>query len=343
MICTQTLDVNDPILGFFHRWVEEFAKHFERIDVICLKEGIHSLPAHVHVHSLGKEGGESYAKYLARFYTYFWQAYMDRHADFVFFHMGAIYNILAAPFSLIRRFKKTKFYWWKTHGHINLMGRIALLFVDRVYTAVAESFPVRSRKRHVVGHAIDTDLFNYTINYKINYTILFTGRISRTKHVEQVIEIVRRLRDEDVLVTARIVGQVLDRAYYDELQKQVQEHDLTESVTFVPGISQSELVTEYQQAAIFINPSETDGLDKVVLEAMACGSVPLTANRSFDAMLSPHGLYMERGDIAGYAARAKEILEMDEDTRAELTKELRTVVGREHALTTLPKRIFNIG
>ena len=59
LICTQAIDKNDPILGFFHRWVIEFAKHFEHISVICLREGTHTLPENVSVYSLGKEGGES--------------------------------------------------------------------------------------------------------------------------------------------------------------------------------------------------------------------------------------------------------------------------------------------
>ena len=29
LLITQKIDKDDPILGFFHRWVEEFAKHFE--------------------------------------------------------------------------------------------------------------------------------------------------------------------------------------------------------------------------------------------------------------------------------------------------------------------------
>lgn len=26
LIITQKIDINDPILGFFHKWIEEFAK-----------------------------------------------------------------------------------------------------------------------------------------------------------------------------------------------------------------------------------------------------------------------------------------------------------------------------
>ena len=54
LITTQAVDLDDPVLGFFHRWIEEFAKHCESISVICLKEGRHDLPDNVHVYSLGK-------------------------------------------------------------------------------------------------------------------------------------------------------------------------------------------------------------------------------------------------------------------------------------------------
>ena len=68
LIITQIIDKDDPILGFFHRWVEEFAKHIDHIDVICLKKGEHTLPSNVSVYSLGKEGGESRIKYTFRVY-----------------------------------------------------------------------------------------------------------------------------------------------------------------------------------------------------------------------------------------------------------------------------------
>ena len=61
LITTQVVDQNDLFLGFFHGWLEEFAKHFEHITVICLKEGTHSLPENVEVISLGKERGTSRA------------------------------------------------------------------------------------------------------------------------------------------------------------------------------------------------------------------------------------------------------------------------------------------
>src|SRR3989344_3692203 len=54
LICTQAADQDDPVLGFFHEWIAGLAKQFESVEVVCLKEGRHALPANVSVHSLGK-------------------------------------------------------------------------------------------------------------------------------------------------------------------------------------------------------------------------------------------------------------------------------------------------
>jgi len=59
LIVTQTIDSNDPVLGFFVRWVEEFSKQCEEVTVICLQKGEYELPKNVRVFSLGKESTKS--------------------------------------------------------------------------------------------------------------------------------------------------------------------------------------------------------------------------------------------------------------------------------------------
>jgi len=341
LITTQIIDKNDPMLGFFHRWVEEFAKHFDRIDVICLKEGTQTLPANVQVHSLGKESGENRFKYTWRFYKNFWKLYIKQDVDFVFFHMGAVYNIMAAPFFLIRKIKKTKFYWWKTHGHINLTGKTALLFVDNVFTAIKESFPIDTRKKVVVGHAIDTNLFKLGDRVKKEDTILFVGRLSRSKRVEQVIEIVSKLKDREFNIKAKIIGDTAENDYEEELRSLVKKLKFEEEIEFVGGVPQESLVKEYQCSRIFINPSDNDGLDKVVLEAMASGCVPLTGNLSFENILSAYGLFMKKGDIDGYVKEVEKIFALTDEEYNALVTKLRSDVVRQHTIDTLSNRIFN--
>ena len=105
LILTQKIDRNDPILGFFHRWVEEFAKHCESVIVVCLQKGEYDLPKNVRVLSIGKEEGGSrmrkIVRYIVRFYRYIWHE--RENYDAVFVHMNPIYVCLAGP-------------WWRLTG-----------------------------------------------------------------------------------------------------------------------------------------------------------------------------------------------------------------------------------
>ena len=342
LITTQAVDKNDPILGFFHSWILEFSKHFEQIEVICLREGVHDLPAHVHVHSLGKEYGENNLKYLVRFYYFFSKVFFGIKVDYAFFHMGAIYNILALPFFLLRKIFNTKFYWWKAHGHINWVGRLALMCVDRVYTSTESGFPIVTRKRVVVGQAIDTTLFtpeNVSGNVRPQNEIIFVGRITPIKRIEDLIHTVAILHERGTPVTCTIVGPVVDEVYYAKMQKLSESLQLTSSITFVGTRTQEELVSLYHHATFFLNTSVTQSMDKVVLEAILSGCIPVTGNRAFREMLDPYGLYLEKPTPELYA---ETILTLPERDTSKLVEDLRTAVIASHSIKTFTKRIFGI-
>ena len=67
LIITQKVDRSDPILGFFHRWLVEFAAHCEKVTVIGQLVGEHDLPRNVDVHSLGKEEDHSRLRQMIMF------------------------------------------------------------------------------------------------------------------------------------------------------------------------------------------------------------------------------------------------------------------------------------
>ncbi len=340
LICTQVVDRNHPILGFFHSWIFEFSKYFSEVHVICLEKGEYELPDHVRIYSLGKERGASKLSQLGTFYRVFAQVFFRVRVDYVFFHMGAIYNLLAAPFFVVRKLYTTKFYWWKTHGQINTMGRLALIFTDRVYTAAAASFPIRSQKRLVIGHAIDLDLFSLPVSEERNVDILFAGRFSRTKKIEQVIKTIALLQQREQSLRVVLVGEATDKIYHQEIIDLINANDLSDTIEIRPPVNQSELLKLYQSAVIFMNPSEHDGLDKVILEAMACGCIPITGNKAFEAMLLPHRLFEDKGDIRGFAAQAQKILSWSEAEKYAMINALRASVEQNHSLATLYGRIF---
>lgn len=343
LICTQTLDKNHPILGFFHGWILEFSKHFSEVHVICLQKGAYILPPHVYVYSLGKEEGESRLKYIYRFYKNFGHIFFKVRVDFVFFHMGAIYNILASPFFFLRKIYKTKFYWWKTHGHINLVGKIALLCVDRVYTAAEVSFPINTKKKYVVGHAIDTNISTHLKNeVGITKTILFVGRVTSVKNIEYVLTTAQILHEKGIDFCVRIVGASPDAKYLTALETMVRDMHLDTVVTFVGALLHTDLEAEYQNADVVMNPSKTGGIDKVVLEAMSYGTPVVALEETYGTILSGFGLAVKAQDARLYAERIEAIFNYPKAEQTLLAQSLQKEIQEHHALDTLTKRIFNI-
>jgi len=344
LITTQVIDKNDPILGFFHRWVEEFAVHFEHIYVICLKEGEHTLPSNVTVYSLGKEDGESRLKYTWRFYTYFTNIFFQEKVDFVFFHMGAIYNIMAAPYFFFRKIYGTKFYWWKTHGLLNTLGKVAFRFVDKVFTAGEKSFPISSKKINVVGHAIDTSQFSFVTNKGISegvIKVISVGRVVPIKKIECAFEAVKNVRDVHVPISLSVYGPISDAQYKKRLDHIIYKYNLDGIVSFAGPVEHGELPLIYAQYDVLIHPAYEAGFDKVVLEAMAVGVIPVTSIQSFKSILEPYGLYIPPNDSIGYTNIISKIAHMSKIEREKLSSALRNIVVEGHSITTLSQRIFN--
>ena len=126
LIITQVLDTEHPILGFFHRWVEEFASQAELVHVIALQIGTHKLPENVHVYSLGKEQGQSRIKYLWRLYRCIWKL---RHSyDGVFVHMNQQYVPLGYP---LWKLLGKRIGLWYAHGAVSRSLRLAVRLADR--------------------------------------------------------------------------------------------------------------------------------------------------------------------------------------------------------------------
>lgn len=343
LITTQVMDKNHPILGFFHGWVQEFAQHFERIDVICLEEGEHSLPSHVYVHSLEKEKGRSKIKYLFNFYRHFYRG-LKQKPDFVFFHMGAILNILAAPFFLLWP-KRPKFYWWKTHGQLNWLGKVAAWFVDRIYTAGDRSFPSSTHRLKVVGHGIDTGSFPYRSNSELEpvdeIRLLSVGRVTEIKNTLLSIEVVRKLTDEGLNVSLSIVGPLDNKNYVEKVKQKITEYDLSEKVVLMGPVPPQELLPHYHQADILLHPAQGAGYDKVVLEAGLCGVVPITTTPSYKSLLEGYDLYVEVETADNICRVIKFVSKQDKTKRANMMSKLRGKIVEKHSLATLHERIFS--
>lgn len=266
---TQAVDEDNPTLGFFVRWITEFAKYADHLEVICLYKGRYTLPTNVRVHSLGKENGRRSALvYAIKFKMLAWELRNDY--DAVFVHMNPEYVAIAG---ILWRILGKKIALWYTHKSVTLWLRVAALLADIIFTASKESFRLKSSRVRVMGHGIDTELFSPDLSVPRMGHYLSVGRLMPSKDHRTAIAEARN--DGKRL---RIVGEGPER---DELEAYARS--LGAQVGFLAGLSQAKLRDEYRKAALLIHTSKTGSLDKVVLEALACG-LPV---RTHDPALKP--------------------------------------------------------
>lgn len=282
LILTQIVDVKDTSLSFFHRWLEEFAPHYEQIIVVCLKEGTHSLPANVRVYSLGKETGPSRLKYVARLFRY---AIAFRHEyEAVFVHMNQEYIVLAG---WLWRLMGKRLYMWRNYHTGNWLTDVAAFFCNKVFCTSTFSYTARYRKTVIMPVGVDLSGFSDMHMLPKPNSILSFGRIAGSKRIECFIEALGMLRDKGLSFTADIYGDPLpqDEPYRERLKAYVAELDLSDRVAFHAGVPNSEASRIFAEHEIFVNASPSGMYDKMIFEAAASGSLSLASSHDWAALV----------------------------------------------------------
>jgi glycosyltransferase involved in cell wall biosynthesis len=344
LITTQKVDIDDDVLGFFHGWLLEFAKHCESLTVICLYEGRHELPANVRVLSLGKESGRSRWKYLWRFYGHIFRERFGY--DSVFVHMNPEYVVLGG---LFWRMLGKKVFLWYLHRAVNAKLRLAEILASVVFTASPESFGIPSRKLQVVGHGIDCQRFlpgRPALPFSPEgFRLLCVGRISPIKNQKMLVEAMAILRDKHGRsgVKLDIVGasaRESDSSYLQAVKDLADSLGLSESIRFVGSVPNQGIAPFYAGSDLSINLCPTGGMDKVVLESWASSLPCLLRNKTFSPYLANYPEYIfDSDDPEALAARIDSIIGMRSERYRQSAEAFRLAVEEKHSLSALISRL----
>ena len=321
LIVTQKVDRTDPILGFFHAWVEAFSSRCESVTVIGQSVGKHSFRNNVAVLSLGKDHGAGVLAQVCIFWKYVWQC-RNRY-DAVFVHMTPIWVILGAPLWVL--LGKRVYLWYEIkRGSIKLS--IALRMVRRVFMASEQGLPARSKKQIVTGHGIDTAEFIPDRALREPGHIVTAGRVTGIKHYELIARMFAKLPPSCRMTIAG--GTVT------EADKQV-EHDLRELMhrlgvakrVEIGWVAPGDMPLLLARADVFVHASQ-GGLDKALLQAMACGCPVVSVSTAAGGTLPE----VCAATPETMAEKVRHLLSLSDDGRTKLARELRAIVVREHGL-----------
>lgn len=340
LLFNQKTDADDPGLGVAVEWIGAFARRVDRVYVITHEAG--RLPAwpNVQILSVGRERGWSRLRRLVTFYRSLLAVLRRDRIDGCFVHMIPIFTVLAAP---LLKWKRIPIVQWYAHSGTPLALRLAHRLANYVATASPESFRLSSRKVIVTGHGIDTQRFApgpAPTPREGGLQVLSVGRITPIKHLETVLAAAAVLSGEGHPFRLLIVGgprTPADRSYAEEMWNRAQALGLRQVVQFKGTVPPADVPAWYRQADLCVNLSDTDSIDKAVLEAMSCGLPVVTSNVAFRPLLvdiAPELLVPKR-DAEAVARAILTVAGWGEGRRQAVAQRLREIVVARHNMERL--------
>ena len=339
LVVTQAVDIEDPVLGFFHRWLEEFARHTTSIEAICLTQGRSDLPKNVRVHSLGKEHGRPRfaprTKYAFRFFALAWR--LRNEYDAVFVHMNEEYVLI---FGLLWRVLGKRVVLWRNFKTGSWMTPTACRLANAVCYTSPESFTKRFSNAVQMPVGIDTNVFKPAEIFPAPHTLLFFGRLDEIKRPDLFLSALEILAHDGVAYEAHLYGDPTpgNEVYAEELKRRFAG---LPQVTFHPGVSNEEAPAIYRTHAIYVNLTPSGSFDKTIAEAMASGCVVVTCNDAVEEVL-PSRLFVVDVTDESVAQALAAALALSESGRAQIVDKQRRYIESEHSLTLLARRLFAV-
>jgi glycosyltransferase involved in cell wall biosynthesis len=338
LMLTQRVDKNDWVTGFTHSWVRALAGRVRHLHVICLARGEADVPPNVTLHSMGKEKGYGRLRELVAFQQAI--ATIIRQVDVVFGHMIPRYTLAAAPWALAARVPMVQ---WYTHRQVTLELRMAHRLVRRVVTASPESFQLPSDKVVVLGHGIDTSQFCPSERPPDGRLVVGVGRLAPIKGYEALIEAASLMADARLEIAGGTTPE-MGEDYAQQLQQLAQDVGAADRLRFLGIVPHQEMPALYQRARAAVNLCPTGGVDKAVLEGMACGVPTVARNRTFEAIFGEDAdlLLCDSLDARELAGRLGRVLSLPDEEWLAMGARLRARVLADHDLNGLMDRLVAV-
>ena len=272
LVVMQAVDLDDRLVGYFVEWLGKAITVFGSLSVFALRVGRHELPSAVSVSALRPKGSHSKFITLCRLFTLSWQ---QRHRyDGVFLRGDAIYVVVAGWFW---RMLGKKVVLWYAHYKPNNLLPMAERIATAVTTSVPEAYPGRSGYAvKGLGQGIDESRFPLSDkkkNEKIRLLVL--GRVQPIKGVKEIVNEFINEGAYGAKTELTIVGPALDGAYEKEIDALIAPR---QDIRWIKGLPYDEIPGLLAEQDVLVN-AYPGSLDKVIVESMMSGMIPVVATR----------------------------------------------------------------
>ncbi len=169
--------------------------------------------------------------------------------------------------------------------------------------------------------------------------VLYTGRLSKAKNVDSVLQAVARTIAAGKRATCTIVGEGPERAALERLSASL---GISSAVTFAGGVGFDQILHYLETSDVLALTSETEGWPKSIAEGMAFGLVCIGSNRGFvpEMLGSGRGLVVPPRDVDALAALLLDIA--DNPAKYEAMRLQASAWARQYSLEGLRTAIRNL-
>jgi len=329
LFITQKIDERDGPLGFVHGWVKAFASRYEKVTVICLEQGASTLPEATAVLSLGKETHRSRLQYVVRFYKYIVR--LRRDYDVVLVHMNQEYVLLGA---ILWKMLGKRVGFWYNHTHGGFRTKVAMMLSDVVFHTSPYAFTACASHSRRMPAGIDVEQFVDEDSNRDETEVLFIGRIAPIKGLHVLAKAVGLL-SHDTPLHLTVYGAALpeDAQYAAGILSEAPSRSL-----FNPAVPNVQTPPLYRKAGIFVNLTPAGNYDKTVLEAMACGALPVVSSPAFNDAVPGDSRFVENNP-ASLASALEAIYRLPAEEKASRRRKNRAYVCERHSLEVLTEAL----
>ena len=102
-------------------------------------------------------------------------------------------------------------------------------------------------------------------------SIIYAGVLTPLKGIHHLINAFSRVAEEFPSAKLFLVGRDQNKTYAAELKKQIEKSGLNDRIQFIGAQPQSQLAVWMAKATVLVLPSMSEGLGRVIIEAMATG------------------------------------------------------------------------
>lgn len=220
--------------------------------------------------------------------------------------------------------------FWRSVNVFILKNSVHVTTKGKTVTDYIVNHGVTPSKVTTFNGAVDVVRFQPGDSQRRDIDLLFVGSLTELKGPDRFIKIVARLKSDYPHIFAKILGsgELLSRC-----EKMIDSLGLEQNIKLEGYTERTEAY--YSQSKILVMPSRSEGLATAMLEAMACGCVPVVSDVGCMAEAARHErtalLVHDYLDVNAFAIQIKELLN-DEMRRLRMSTACRDIVCKEYSV-----------